>query len=78
VGPTHPASFAPQKVPTLEDWQMLPSTSLLGRWEETSTTSTSSQRADWGSWWGMLPANFLCCEVQLRAAELPKIRLPQR
>jgi serine phosphatase RsbU (regulator of sigma subunit) len=24
VGPTHPASFAPQKVPTLEDWQIAP------------------------------------------------------
>jgi predicted ester cyclase len=34
----------PTEVPTLEGWRFLPSTSPLGRWEETSTSSTSSPR----------------------------------
>jgi hypothetical protein len=34
----------PKEVPTLEGWQISPTTSPLGRWEETSTTSTSSLR----------------------------------
>jgi predicted ester cyclase len=31
----------PEGVPTLEDWQIDPTASLPGRWEETSTSSTS-------------------------------------
>jgi hypothetical protein len=39
----------PNEVPTLEGWQISPYyKSLLGRWEETSTTSTSSRKVEWG------------------------------
>src|SRR5215217_2249619 len=42
----------PKEVPELEGWQISPFYQP-GRWEETSTTSTSSLRVDWDSWWGM-------------------------
>jgi predicted ester cyclase len=41
----------PREVPTLEAGRSLPTTSPLGRWEETSTTSTYSLRTNWDSWW---------------------------
>ena len=37
----------PKEVPTLEGWQMLPTTSPPRRWEETSTTSSISKRHEW-------------------------------
>ena len=40
----------PEGVPTLEGWQISPTTSLQERWEETSTTSTSSLRVESGLW----------------------------
>jgi predicted ester cyclase len=47
----------PKEVPSLEGWQITPYYhSLLGRWEVTSTTSTSSTTGGWGSSWGMPPA----------------------
>ena len=36
----------PKEVPQLEGWQILPSTGLPERWEETSTTSTSSLKVE--------------------------------
>jgi hypothetical protein len=41
----------PEKVPDLEGWQITPYYQPE-RWEETSTTSTSSRKVDWGLWWG--------------------------
>jgi ketosteroid isomerase-like protein len=46
----------PEGMPTLEDWRSTPTASLPGRWEETSTSSTSSVTAGWASLWGTLRA----------------------
>ena len=40
----------PKEVPTLAGWQISPYYQPAREVEETSTTSTSSLRADWGSW----------------------------
>ena len=37
----------PKEVPTLEGWEILPTTSQLGRWEETSTISLNLRTAGW-------------------------------
>jgi predicted ester cyclase len=42
----------PKVAPTLEGWQISPTTSLPARWAETSTTFTYSRRVGWEWSWG--------------------------
>src|SRR5215213_11273093 len=73
----------PRRCPNLRAGRSPPSTSLLERWEETSTTSTFSRKVGWESWWAtqrakgylqrwLCPPPAVCCSSPLEPWTPPR------